>query len=137
MVRMLLGLLSVSAILLLGHTLTSAQEAKELPSIKEIMREANKPTGLYFTLQRDLNSTNPDWAEAATSARELTQLIDALAKSKPSKGDAESWKKLTTDYLTHSRALEQAILKKDRNAALAAGRMMAPALCTTCHKAHR
>jgi hypothetical protein len=67
----------------------------------------------------------------------LTQLIDALAKSKPSKGDAESWKKLTTDYLTHSRALEQAILKKDRNAALTAGRMMAPALCTTCHKAHR
>jgi len=112
-----------------------AQDPKTL-TIAEIMAEAHKPTGLFFDLQRGLKGA-PDWAESADSAKRLTVLAEALAGQKPGKGDDASWKALTAQHLTQTKALQAAVLKKDKAAALAAAGKLSPALCNTCHKAHR
>ncbi len=45
-----------------GLGLGGAEPAKAL-DIKQIMQQANKPTGLYFNLKRDLEDDDPMWTE--------------------------------------------------------------------------
>jgi hypothetical protein len=129
--------------LLAGTTLTlalallaCAQEPKP-PTVADIMKEANKPTGLYFGLMKELALPRPDWADAADDAKQLTALMAALTKTRAAKGDAASWTSLTADYLAQTKALEQAVLKKDKAAALAAGNRLGGATCKKCHDVHR
>ena len=119
-----------------GLGLGGAEPAKAL-DIKQIMQQANKPTGLYFNLKRDLEDDDPMWTEMRAEARELAQLASSLGKQTPPKGDKASWLKLTRAYADEAKGLYEAVLKKDRRAARAAVARMGGATCTACHKVHR
>lgn len=107
------------------------------PTIKEIMKKVNGPTGVYFNLARELKADNPAWDEALLQTRSLVRHLGELPKIKPPQGDNASWDKLTRDYLARAQALDQAVQKRDRPAALAAHQQMGNPTCTNCHKAHR
>jgi len=115
----------------------SATEADKTPTIKQIMQQANKPTGIFFNLKKDLEDDDPMWAEMRAESRELVQLADALGKQTPPKGDKASWMKLSRAYAADATKLDQAIAKRDRKAGRAAIARMGGATCTTCHKTHR
>jgi hypothetical protein len=123
------------AVLVAGAGLGGA--GPEAPDVKEIMKRANKPTGIYFNLKRDLEDDSPMWADMQAEARELAQLAAALSKQTPPKGDKASWAKRTRAYAADAQALAQAVAKRDKRAARAAHARMGGATCTNCHKAHR
>lgn len=112
-------------------------DAEKDPDIKQIMQRVNKPTGLYFNLKKDLEDDDPMWADMRADAREVAQLVAALGKQTPPKGDKASWTKLTRAYADNAKGLYQAVSKKDKKAARAAIARMGGATCTNCHKAHR
>jgi hypothetical protein len=106
------------------------------PDIKEIMGKANKPTGLYYTLARDLKDEEPSWSDVQKETKELAQLIAALKKATPPKGDKSSWDALTKAYAADAAALAAAADKRDKKAAQAVHARMGEA-CDACHKVHR
>lgn len=125
---------------LLCLTLTLPFLAAQEPqprAVADIMKEANKPTGLYFNLMKELALPRPDWDDAADDAKQLTVLMTALTKTKAARGDAGSWQTLTADYLAQTKALETAVLQKNKAAALAAGNRLGGATCKKCHDGHR
>jgi hypothetical protein len=137
MTRGLAGMILILSLVLAAGVPGTARVAPPPPEIKEIMQTANKPTGLYFGLMKELGTARPDWEDAADDAKQLTALVEALGKNKPAKGDATSWQTLTAEYLTSAKALEQAVLKKDKATALAVGNRMGMAFCKKCHDVHR
>jgi cytochrome c556 len=112
-------------------------EPGKAPDIKQIMQRANKPTGIYFNLKKDLEDEEPSWTEMRTEAHDLAQLAAALGKQTPPKGDKASWMKLSRAYADNAQGLYQAVAKKDKKAARAALTRMGGDTCKTCHKAHR
>jgi cytochrome c556 len=124
----------VTAILATACAIGAAADASD---VKEIMGKANKPTGIYFNLARDLKDDEPAWADVQPQARDLAKLAAALRKAMPPKGDKTSWDALTKAYAENAAALAAAAEKKDKNAAQAAHAKMGGDACMTCHKAHR
>jgi cytochrome c556 len=106
------------------------------PDVKEIMGKANKPTGLYYTLARDLKDDEPSWPDVQKEAKELAQLIAALKKATPPRGDKSSWDSLTKAYAADAAALSAAADKKDKKAAQAVHARMGEA-CDACHDKHK
>jgi hypothetical protein len=129
--------LALAALLLVGLSLPLAAEPDKAPDIKQIMQRANKPTGIYFNLKKDLEDEEPMWADMREEARELAQLAASLGKQTPPKGDRASWMKLTRAYADDARGLYQAIGRKDRRVARSAIARLGGDTCTRCHKAHR
>jgi cytochrome c556 len=107
------------------------------PSVKEIMRQANKPTGVYFNIGQDLKDENPAWADIQKEAEDLAKLANSLRKAAPPRGDKDSWDKLTKAYADNAKALVQASAKMDQAAARAAHAKMGGKACMACHKVHR
>jgi hypothetical protein len=130
--RYILSLLLVGVGLNLGGA-----EPDKAPDIKQIMQRANKPTGIYFNLKKDLEDDDPMWTEMRDEARELAQLIVALGKQTPPKGDKASWTKLTRAYADEAKGLYRAVAKQDRKAARAAVARMGGDNCKSCHQVHR
>lgn len=112
-------------------------EPDKAPDIKQIMQRANKPTGIYFNLKKDVEDAEPMWAEMSERARELAKLAAALGKQSPTKGEKASWSKLSRAYADDARGLSQAVAKKDKKAARAAIARMGGGTCKNCHKVHR
>jgi hypothetical protein len=115
----------------------AAAAAPDGPDAKEIMGKANKPTGLYFALARDLKDDEPAWGEVQQQARDLAKLAGFLRKASPPKGEQASWDALTKAYAENAAALAAAADKKDKKAAQTAHARMGGDACMTCHKAHR
>jgi hypothetical protein len=132
MKHLLAPLLLVSAGVVLGFA-----DADKEPDIKEIMKRANRPTGIYFNLKKDLEDEEPDWNEMSTEARELARLAAGLSKQKPPKGDKEAWTKRARAYAEDAKSLSQAVAKKDKKAARAAITRMGGNTCKNCHAAHK
>ena len=106
-------------------------------SVKEIMGKLNKgPKSLTQLLRKELQAAQPPWEEIQNQTREYVTLTTDLCKCEPSKGDADSWAKLTKQYVDAAQALDGAAQKKDQAAAMAAhGRITRS--CAACHRAHR
>jgi cytochrome c556 len=132
--RLLAALLGTTALLALRPV--GARNA-DGPSVKEIMRQANKPTGIYFNLGQDLKDDNPAWPDIQKEAADLAKLANSLRKAAPPRGDKDSWDKLTKAYADNAKALVQASAKMDQAAARAAHAKMGGNACMACHKAHR
>jgi cytochrome c556 len=109
----------------------------DAPSVKEIMKKANSPTGIYANLRQDLNEDSPSWPTIQQEAKDLAQLIAQLPQATPPRGGKESWAKLTKDFADKAKALQQATAKMDQDAAKAAWAKMGGDTCKTCHAAHR
>jgi cytochrome c556 len=136
MKRMVTLLLVLALACLVVNAPPGAGQEKTL-GIKDIMGKANKPTGIYFSMARELKEDKPDWAELKKQSKELADLAAVLTKTKPPKGDAASWQQLTTAYADSARALDAAVGRMDKNSAAAAHARMGGNACNACHKAHR
>jgi cytochrome c556 len=112
-------------------------QGEKTPEIKEIMAKLNKPTGIYFSIVRELKSDEPDWDEVKSQARTLDQLAAHLPRNLPPKGDRASWTMLAKDYAANAHQVQAAVQKMDRTAAMAALDKMGGKTCMTCHKTHR
>jgi cytochrome c556 len=107
------------------------------PQIKDIMTKLNKPTGVYFSMVRELREEDPMWDEVRDMAKVLAQQALALTKTHPPRGDKASWDILVKAYAENAGAVEKAVQKKDKAGAQAAMGRMGEEACKTCHKAHR
>jgi hypothetical protein len=135
MKRTLTLVLGLALICLVCNDPSAGQEKK--PDLKEIMGKANKPTGIYFSMARELKEEKPDWADLKKQSKELLDLLAMLPKATPPKGDAASWQQMATAYADAAKALDQAIGRMDKNTAVALQTKMGGATCMNCHKAHR
>ena len=104
--------------------------------IKEIMAKANKAGGLFPQIQKGLKAPAPNWANLKNDSDELVSLATMLGKSKPPKGDADSWATMSKGYLDEATALKTAIAAMNKAGADAAIGKLATS-CTGCHKAHK
>lgn len=109
----------------------------DAPMVKDIMKKANSPTGIYANLGQDLKDDNPSWPDVQKEAKELAQLASALRQATPPRGDKDSWDKLTAAYADSAQKLQKATAAMDKDAALAAWNKMGGPTCKACHAAHR
>jgi hypothetical protein len=134
MKRIAFGALALLAALAAQPT---SPPAERPPSIKEIMARAHRPSGYYFAVLKGLREPAPAWDEIGVQARALSKLADALGRNAPPRGERSSWERLAAAYAANARALEEAVGRKDRPAALSAANALGEPACSTCHRAHR
>lgn len=128
--------LGVASLLTMLAVLPAAAQDDNVPEIKEVMRKLHKGAeSLRAHVGKALKSGSPNWGEIQTDTKVYATLAEALGKNQPPKGDAASWKKLTTEYAKNAKALDDAAKQKDRESAQAAYNKLAN--CTGCHKAHK
>lgn len=137
--KRLMQMASALAVLGAGALLVgpAGAEADAPLTNKQIMEKLNKgPKSLCPVLGKELKEASPPWDEIQKQSKEVAELAEAMAKNKPSKGEAASWEKLTKAYAGDAKALEAAAEKKDKSAAVAAhGKLVMS--CKACHAAHR
>jgi hypothetical protein len=117
------GLACLVAALFVGLPVFAADEDGDKPKFttKQIMKQAFKGPLLKKVASGDGSEED---------AKKLNEMLVALSKNKPEKGDAESWKKFTDPLLKAGKAAVDgvddagAMLKKAAN-------------CKECHKAHK
>jgi hypothetical protein len=110
--------------------------AADTPDIETVMKKVNSGKGLSKAISRDLQENPVKWDVASKKSKEISELVDCLAKNDPPKGDKKSWEKLAKEYAASAKALNTACEKKDKSAATTAlGKMTRS--CKACHDAHR
>ncbi len=124
------------ALTLTALTVYGVADAASMPDIETIMKKVNSGKGLFKALDKDLKAPNVDWDACAKKSQEILDLVSALGKNEPPKGDKKSWEKMTKDYTANAKALKEACDKKDKSAAMNAARKMGGS-CKACHDAHK
>jgi hypothetical protein len=106
-------------------------------TIKEVMGQLNRPPrGLTGLLRKELQADQPDWDQIQGQTRKYATLVAGLGKAEPPKGDADSWTRLTKEFLENARAMEDAAKKQDKRGVLAAHAKISRS-CTGCHRMHK
>lgn len=100
-----------------------SQEQEELPSIKQIMKEAHKKPK---QLLKKVATGKASDAEKA----ELVKLYVAMAAQQPPKGDKASWDEKNTLLVAAAKAAQKGEPDADKQLTKAAN-------CASCHKAHK
>jgi len=125
----------LGGLLALAVAFTSVQAQDEKgKSIKEIMKEAHGGKGLKSIIQG--SAKKKDWDTAGSAAKTWVGLANDLAKGTPPKGEAASWKELTTKYTETIKGVEEAVGKKDAKAVEAKIKEVNTS-CMGCHKGHK
>ena len=117
------GLACLVAAAFIGLPAFAADDDGDKPKFKtkQIMKEAFKGPLLKKVASGEGSEED---------AKKLNEMLIALSKNKPKKGDAESWKKFTDPLLKAGKAAVAgdenagALLKKGAN-------------CKACHKSHK
>ena len=99
----------------------SADHHEPKHKIKDVMKKAFKG-GLVKKVQKGDASDE--------EKKTLHELLVSLSKNKPPKGEAESWKKLTTALVKAGKAAVDGDEK-------ASDMLQAAAKCAACHKVHK
>jgi hypothetical protein len=137
MTRWLAGFLVLAAVAVLALHQARVEGQDKTADIKEVMTKAHKgPTSLIPVMGKELKSATPPWEEIQKQTKELVELATSLGKNPPPTGEKASWEKLTKQYLTNAKDLEEAAQKKDKQTAEAAHAKLRGS-CSACHKAHR
>ena len=128
----------LTSVLALGVVVSSnvvkADDKDDLPSIKDVMKTAHGEAGIRAKVTKAVSEE--EWADAQAGAKDWIKQAEALAKNKPSKGTAASWKKLSGSYEKNVKALAKAADKKDVDGAKAALKTLGTS-CGGCHGAHK
>jgi hypothetical protein len=128
--------LAVCAAAGLALSRSAAQDDKE-PSIKQIMTKAHKGgNSLLMKIGKELKGGDVDWSQVREQSKDLVKLGKALTKNEPPKGEKASWETLTKLYQKNATTLDEAVDKKDKDAAVAAHGKLAGS-CKACHTAHK
>jgi cytochrome c556 len=135
--KRLVCVVSVLALLAGMALVAGPAAAQKEPSIKEIMTKAHKGgNSIIASVGKELRGDEPDWEDIQSQSKELVKLGTSLGKNEPPQGDQESWEKLTKQYLTNAKALNEAAKKQDKSAALSAHKKLGDS-CKNCHKVHK
>lgn len=110
-------------------------------SVSDYMLVVHGPKGLYSQIKEAVTGSGPadDKAWKALKARATTvaYLADlVLARAKPEKGDAASWKSRVGEYQKVAVALVKATVAKDSEDIKTEVGKLAK-MCEGCHKAHK
>jgi flagellin-like hook-associated protein FlgL len=78
------------------------------------------------------------WDEVQKHTGDILKYANDLGKNKPPKGSPESWKKLSEQYATQAKAVDDAAKKKDAAALKTAlDAFTDKKTCGDCHSAHQ
>jgi hypothetical protein len=123
--------------LLAGAALTrAADKDDDTPTVKQIMTKVNKgPKSLHQQIEKALKG-DPNWDDMAKQTKEYAKLCACMARNAPPQGEKDSWAKLTKQYGEDSKALDEAVAKKDKTAVAKAHKKLNES-CTACHNAHK
>jgi cytochrome c556 len=129
--------LTAGAVLVASMSLLAGAADESTPSIKQVMVKLHKgaPSPLA-KLKTDLGASAPDWDKIQKSTKDFVILGAALAKNSPSKGEKDSWVKLSDLYFEDAKALDNAAKHHDVAAAKAAQQRLS-ASCKSCHGVHK
>jgi len=105
----------------------------KVPTISEIMKVGHAG-GKSLITKIKTSVKGAKWDDAKAPADALKVFGEALGKSKPEKGDAASWKKLSAKYLESTAAVAAGVEKKDAKAVTTA---LGKINCAECHKVHK
>ena len=131
----LAGTVGMLALLLAQSESVRAQDKDKKLSTKQIMGIGHKGADALFTkVQAAVKAKK--WDDAAEPAKELAANGSLFPKASPPKGDAKSWEDLAGKYADNTKALNEAVEKKDADAAAKAGKAIGGS-CKACHDAHR
>jgi hypothetical protein len=107
------------------------------PVIKEAMVKIGKgPNSLTPTIGKELKESTPSWDSIGPQAHEIATLAASIVKEEPTRGDKESWARLSGIFLATADELGKAAQAKDQGAAAKAHARLANG-CMECHRAHR
>ena len=133
------GLAQVAVVAVLVGTMAATIPAgaqNKTLTIKDVMARLHKgPNCLRATLNKALNSDDPNWAEVQRQSKEFAELAEALTKNTPPKGDKDSWNKLSGQFATTAKAMDQAAHSKAKADVVAAWSKLGN--CKACHNAHK
>lgn len=127
------GALGLAAVVLAQGQAVRADEKKL--TTKEIMGTGHKGAESLFEKIKGAVKEKK-WDAAAAPAKDLAANGSAFPKATPPKGDAKSWETLATKYAENTKALADAVEKKDEDAAKKAIGAIGGS-CKTCHDSHR
>ena len=111
-----------------------ANGADEPMSIKEIMKITHGKGGYKGKVESAVKSK--DFDTVSSVAKDWEKAASALASAKPTKGEAESWKKLTDSYTKTIQSMTKAAGGKDAKG-VAASLKAVGGSCGGCHKSHK
>ncbi|MFM8271514.1 MAG: cytochrome c [Gemmata sp.] len=128
----LAGVFAVCAVMCAQIESAKAQDKK---TSKQIMAAGHKGAdALFGKVQAAVKAGKLE--DAAAPAKELAANGALLSKATPPKGDAKSWEDLAGKYAANTKALSEAVEKKDADATKkAAGAIQGS--CKACHDGHR
>jgi hypothetical protein len=114
-----------------------AADNSKTPTVKAIMTKAHKGgDSLLQTIGKGIKTMEPDWSALGVKTKELVALGKALGTNNPPRGERESWDKQVNRYLGNAEALNSAVKKMNRLAALAAHKRLTTS-CASCHMDHK
>lgn len=128
----------LGGIVLVQTTGVTAADKKEIPSIEDIMSKGHAG-GKSLMKGIDKDAADGKWDAAAAKAKIFAGFGEALGQNKAPQGDAASWKKLTEKYKASTKAVEDAVKKKDAKSVADALEKMGPksGACKECHDIHK
>lgn len=131
------GVLGLLAIAFANSGPIEAQEKKSDKKLttKQIMGIGHKGADALFAKVKTAVEAKK-WEDAASPAKDLAENGSLFPKATPPKGEAKSWEDLAGKYAENTKALNDAIEKKDEAAAKKAMGAIGGS-CKTCHDNHR
>lgn len=123
---------ALAALMLMFAQSADSQDKK---TTKEIMKAGHKGADAHFEKIKDAVKAKK-WEDAEKPAKDLAANGALFPKATPPKGDAKSWETLSTKYADNTKALSEAVEKKDEDAAKKAIGAIGSS-CMACHKEHR
>lgn len=109
----------------------------ETPSVEKVMAKLHKGSNSeQKALQKQVQATPTNWEAIGKITKDFVILGAALGKNDPPKGDKESWKKLSAQYLATAEELDKAATDKDLDKLKATQKKMGGS-CKACHTAHK
>ena len=140
MLQKFLKVTLVASIGMLALVLAKTESAKaddkdKKLTTKQIMGIGHKGADALFNKVQTAVKAKK-WEDAAEPAKELAANGSLFPKATPPKGDAKSWEDLAGKYADNTKALSDAVEKKDADAAAKAGKAIGGS-CKGCHDAHR
>lgn len=128
-----------AAVLLVGPGVLSADEKSPPPFLKVMEDHFSGKKNVHRNLKKALEADSVNWEDAAKLDKQYGEAASHVAqhaKTKPEKGDADSWGKLCSQFGGQAKELHAAVEKKDKAKAVTAIEKLHET-CEACHENHR
>jgi cytochrome c556 len=95
-----------------------------------------RPKDLQKSLTNSLKQDAPAWDTIQPQAAEYSKLASELGTHEPTRGDKDSWSKLTLSFAETAGELDKAAQAKEKDKAVSAIDELGSS-CMSCHRQHR